>query len=145
MTVDQGEYRGKQLCSQLGRSASSTAESGETSRRGRAGARILLDGRRRDSTARPIPALMQSIALAHLQPAAQAMARQNQVRNPDGSVFDAKSCAAPFYDPMGFGLRAGLSVNESVTNIRFHPFRLSMPGIRKVDSQSKFPPRRFIN
>jgi glycine cleavage system aminomethyltransferase T len=43
---------------------------------------------------------MQSIALAHLQPAARALGTAIQVRNPDGTVFEGNVVRCPFYDPM---------------------------------------------
>lgn len=65
------------------------------------GAKILLDGKEVGVVTSPSYSrfLMQSIALVHLQPAAQALGTQVQVRNADGSTFDATVVRCPFYDP----------------------------------------------
>ncbi len=73
------------------------------------GARILLDGQDVGIVTSPSYSqhLMQSIALAHLLPAAQAIGTAIQVRNPDGRVFDGNVVRCPFYDPMRVRVSGG--------------------------------------
>ena len=63
--------------------------------------RILLGGKEVGVVTSPSYSqfLMQSIALVQLQPAAQALGTQVQVRNADGSTVDATVVRVPFYDP----------------------------------------------
>lgn len=65
------------------------------------GAKILLGGKEVGVVTSPSYSqfLMQSIALVQLQPAAQALGTQVQVRNADGSTVDATVVRVPFYDP----------------------------------------------
>lgn len=65
------------------------------------GAKILADGKEVGVVTSPIysPFLMQSIALVHLQPGAQALGTTVQVRQGDGRTFDASVVRTPFYDP----------------------------------------------
>lgn len=67
-----------------------------------AGATILMNGQGAGvvTSAAFSRFLMQSIALAHLEPAAQALGTAIQVRNPDGAVYAGTVVRCPFYDPM---------------------------------------------
>ncbi|MCK8516427.1 aminomethyltransferase family protein [Methylonatrum kenyense] len=67
-----------------------------------AGATILVGDQDAGLVTSPIYSrfLMQSVALAHLKPAAQALGTTIQVKNPDGTVYDGNVVRCPFYDPM---------------------------------------------
>ncbi len=66
------------------------------------GASILVDGKVAGIVTSPTYSryLMQSLALAHLQPAAQALGTAVQVKNPDGTQYAGNVVRCPFYDPM---------------------------------------------
>jgi aminomethyltransferase len=101
---NKGEYRGKE--------AALAAKGNERFSQGgiwvkhkaavEPGAKILVNGKDAGVVTSPSYSehLMQSIALAHLQPAARALGTAIQVRNPDGTVFEGNVVRCPFYDPM---------------------------------------------
>lgn len=101
---NRGEYRGKD--------AALAAKGRERFRNGgiwvrhddavAPGAQILVGGKEAGIVTSPCYSryLMQSLALAHLQPAAQALGTAIQVRNPDGALFDGNVVRCPFYDPL---------------------------------------------
>ena len=67
-----------------------------------AGTTILVNGEDAGLVTSPVYSrfLMQSIALAHLKPGAQALGTAIQLKTPDGSVHDGNVVRCPFYDPM---------------------------------------------